>query len=203
MKDDIIVENLNLIHFTIKKMRLYWKNEDEYNDFYNDGLIGLINGVRTFDESKDLKLSTYLYVCISNSIKAGMHYNNSLKRKTDKRIISLNMYINEEQDEQLIDFIPDNKTNIEKEIIRKQQIEDIIYILEKCETYRNIAIFKLYYGLDGFPERTGEEISEYFNISYQRVRIILRTIENKIKYFINHEEKLDLLYKLNNNKRGK
>ena len=51
--NDLIVGNLGLVHFVIKKMNI--SNLNEYDDFYQVGVIGLINAAKTYND----KLNKY------------------------------------------------------------------------------------------------------------------------------------------------
>lgn len=64
MEDKLILENINLVYYVLKKLNLYNQRED----FFDLGVIGLIKGVKSFDHKKGFKLNTYLYTCIKNEI---------------------------------------------------------------------------------------------------------------------------------------
>lgn len=64
--DELIINNLNLIKFVINKMRIYSKND--YEDYYQVAVIGLINAVKSYDPSLKITFSTFAYVCIKNEI---------------------------------------------------------------------------------------------------------------------------------------
>jgi RNA polymerase sigma factor (sigma-70 family) len=163
-------------------MRLRWKTEDEWQDYYDSGLIGLINGVRSFDESKGYTLSTYLIPCIENAIKKQLVVKTSKKRQNEKgKDVSLNITINENEDSQLLDFIRDKRVSVEKEVERKVQLDTIILHLNKVGNIRDIAVMKLYYGLDGFPEMNYREIGKIFKVSSNAIEERVKKIIKKIK----------------------
>ena len=64
--NDLIVGNLGLVHFVIKKMNI--SNLNEYDDFYQVGVIGLINAAKTYNDKLNKSFSTYAYICIKNEI---------------------------------------------------------------------------------------------------------------------------------------
>ena len=41
----------------------------DINDFYQEGLIGLMTAINTYDETKDTTFYTYATKCIKNNIK--------------------------------------------------------------------------------------------------------------------------------------
>ena len=88
-RDDLILDNVSLIYYVLKKMNLY-KNADEY---YDIGMIGLIKAADTFNESKGYTFSTYGISCIRSELLGYIRRQNSNKRKANYNTISLEMKI--------------------------------------------------------------------------------------------------------------
>ena len=87
--DNLIIENQKLIYIAIKKLNCVYKNEDEFQAFYDAGMDGLIKGAKTYDEPKG-KPSTWLMPCIMNEIKHYFTISNAKKRTNESgRDISL------------------------------------------------------------------------------------------------------------------
>ena len=63
---DLITNNLKLIHYVISKIN--YKNNNEYEDLFQSGCIGLINASNTYNNKLNIKFSTYAYTCIKNEI---------------------------------------------------------------------------------------------------------------------------------------
>ncbi len=59
-----ISQNMGLAHYMSKKLSFV----AEYDDCFQLAMIGLMNAVRNFDESKNLMFSTFACKCIANSI---------------------------------------------------------------------------------------------------------------------------------------
>lgn len=188
-EEQMILDNLGLIYVAIKQLCLVYKTEDEFQDYYDSGLIGLIKGVRTFDDNKKNKPSTFLVPCIKNEIK---HY---LKAKTTKKrfnengkTVSLNVLTGEDENTELAEYIKDKSINIEKQVERKIEIENIVHRINKMKNIKDALVLKMYFGLDGFTERNFKEISDVLKVSQQRIRerfyrgleILKETIERDI-----------------------
>ena len=63
---NIITDNLNLVHHVINK---YYKcNKSDYDDYYQVGVIGLINASKNYKPGLDVSFGTYAYTCIKNEI---------------------------------------------------------------------------------------------------------------------------------------
>lgn len=170
-QEQMILDNVGLIYVAIKQLCLVCKTEDEFQDYYDSGLVGLIKGVRTFDDNKKIKPSTFLVPCIKNEIK---HY---LKAKTTKKrfnengkTVSLNVLTGEDENAELAEYIKDNSINIEKQVEQKIEIEYILHRINKMKNIKDALVLKMYFGVDGFTEKNFREISDVLKVSQQRIR---------------------------------
>ena len=57
-RESLVTDNLNLVHFILKKTFHMSPYQTEYDDYYQEGCIGLILSAMRFDESKGFKFST-------------------------------------------------------------------------------------------------------------------------------------------------
>lgn len=67
MENQKIIKHENLVRFVLKKLG-FDLNNPEYEDLFQEGSIGLLKAIRTFDEDKKMKFSTYACKCILNEI---------------------------------------------------------------------------------------------------------------------------------------
>lgn len=68
-REYLVLDNLNLVHSILRKtfhMNPYYQ---EYDDYFQEGCIGLILAAIRFDESKGFKFSTYAVSMICGSIQ--------------------------------------------------------------------------------------------------------------------------------------
>lgn len=192
-EEQMILDNIPLIYKCIKKLNLYWKTEDEWQDYYNSGLIGLIKGVRTFDENKGNALSTYLIPCIENEIKHHLVSKTALRRLNVKgRDISIDEFLDDEENDEKLSILQDKRVSVEEEAIRNVQIDEIIHCLNKMENKKDVVVTKLYYGLDGFPELNYKEIASLFKVTItsiqDRIKRAIRRIKKELKEKENGKE---------------
>lgn len=93
----------------------------EYEDIVQEGTIGLMNAVRTFDKAQNTSFYTYANSCIKNSIL------NALKKTTAKKKVPLGESVS--FDEQEIEVggstLQDNTQNPEKLLIVQENINAI------------------------------------------------------------------------------
>lgn len=105
-KEELLVEeNMKLVHFVINKRYKTIIQKINYlglyEDFYQEGCIGLFKAVKAFDETKGFKFSTYGFKWIDLQLRGFVtryipkHYNDNLVsmdkkiNKGDKREITL------------------------------------------------------------------------------------------------------------------
>ena len=185
-EDNLITDNLKLIDYTIKKMNLYWNTDDEYQDYYDAGLDGLINGAKTYNSSVG-KISTYLVVCIKNSIKQYLKIKSAKKRNNIYGSdLSLDFEYQDSRGDkmQFEDIISDTSINVEKEIENKINYENILYAINNLKIKEKIYM-QYYFGLIDGKCYTYKEIGEKLNITGEAVRLIINKAINNTKEYIN------------------
>lgn len=84
---DILMENERLVYSIIKKYEYYYDKED----LYQVGMIGLMNAYRHFDESYNVKFSTYAFPYILGEVSKYVREDKSIK--VSKDMLSLNRRI--------------------------------------------------------------------------------------------------------------
>ena len=68
-RESLVTDNLNFVHFVLQKTFHMSPYQTEYDDYYQEGCIGLILSAMRFDESKGFKFSTYAYRMICGCIQ--------------------------------------------------------------------------------------------------------------------------------------
>lgn len=96
----MILDNLNLVHFVLNKFSF---NKSEYEDLFQEGVIGLIKAEQTYDINKKNSFSTYACVCIKNEILGYLRKNNksnllSLNEELSNNNTFEDLLISEEKD---------------------------------------------------------------------------------------------------------
>lgn len=83
--NELIRENINLIHIIIKKNYPHVKQDSyEYEDMFSDGLYGMYKAAINFKIDRGCKFSTFANKCILNQINMSYRYS-----KKHKNLISL------------------------------------------------------------------------------------------------------------------
>lgn len=83
--NELIRENINLIHIIIKKNYPHVKQDSyEYEDMFSDGLYGMYKAAINFKNYRGCEFSTFANKCILNQINMSYRYS-----KKHKNLISL------------------------------------------------------------------------------------------------------------------
>ena len=142
----------------------------EVADLYQEGLIGLIHAINTFDSNKDVSFYTYANACIKSTIVSAMRQTFRMKNRIlnnsyslDKLIEDTNsnfyelfkdehndpnkVLLNEEENKELIDKIESKLSNNEKTIfelkLKGLSNGEIAELIDKSRKYVENALFRI------------------------------------------------------------
>ena len=180
-RDDLILDNVNLIYYVLKKMNLY-KNADEYYDIC---MIGLIKAANTFNESKGYTFSTYGISCIRSELLGYLRRQNSSKRKANYNTVSLEMSVYQENDGKeitLLDTLPSND-NVEEEIIVNEEKELLIEALNILDD-KELLVISYMFGINGYDEIKQKDIATKLGMQQGSVSRIGKRAINKMRYYL-------------------
>lgn len=108
--------------------------------------------------------------------------------------VSLATKIGEEEDSELIDFIPDTENDEYKYVFNKalrEALEEVFNVL----TDREKEVIKLRFGFDGGRCMTLEEVGQKFNVTRERIRQIEAKALRKIRRPNSRKKIEDFIYK--------
>lgn len=180
-RDCLIIRNLRLVAYIARK---YNAGDKDMDDLISIGTIGLIKGIDSFDDSKNIRLATYAARCIENELLMMM--------RSDKKS-SKDMYLydsigsdKEGNEINLLDIIEYEDEDIVERITMDGYIEKLDMVMKKTLTDREYDIIRLRYGLDGDNEKTQREIADKYGISRSYVSRIEKTALNKLRIVLNN-----------------
>lgn len=178
-KDKLIEHNLRLVVYLSKK---YENTKIDLEDLVSIGTIGLIKGINTYNNDKNIKLATYASRCIDNEIL--MYLRKNKKRRADVSLdesLSFDAEGNELHLEDVLGTDSDIVTkNLEENDMKKIMIKEINKLNE-----RDKEIMILRYGLDGKKDYTQKEVATMLGISQSYISRIEKKIIKKISNIIN------------------
>ena len=177
-RDKLIEHNLRLVVFLAKK---YENTKIDLEDLVSIGTIGLIKGVNTYQNDKNIKLATYASRCIDNEI---LMYLRKTKKKRSEVSFEDSLSFDAEGNELHLEDV----LGTEEDIVTKPiEIE-----LDKYMMYREVAklndrdreIIELTYGLNGKKEMTQKEVANLLGISQSYISRIEKKVIKKLSNII-------------------
>lgn len=142
----------------------------DISDLYQEGLIGLLEGVKSFDKTKDASFKTYTTILIEREILDILKRNDRIKHKTLNSAISIDNY-QENTSSNLYNII-DSGTTPEKIIINEEIEKELLKKLTQFE----LKVYEL--KIDG---KTNNEIARIINKSVRSIENTITRIKIKIK----------------------
>lgn len=162
---------INIINDFYKKYDIYGIDK---SDLYQEGLIGLLNAVETYDKDKDILFFTYANACIKSGIMSEIRRTFRNKHRLLNNSISLDKELNDNQ--LLSDIIHDNSSNPDNILLDKEKTKEITQSLKKVLSKAELEIFNL--RLNGLSNK---EISSLINKDKKYVENTIFRIKNKYK----------------------
>ena len=177
-RDKLIEHNLRLVVYLSKK---YENTKVELEDLVSIGTIGLIKGINTYKNDKNIKLATYASRCIDNEIL--MYLRKNKKRKADVSLDESLSFDSEGNELHLEDILGTEKDIVTKDLeendMRKIMLKEIGKLNE-----RDKQIMVLRYGLNDTKEYTQKEVAELLSISQSYISRIEKKVISKISSMI-------------------
>lgn len=177
-RDKLIEHNLRLVVFLAKK---YENTGVDLEDLVSIGTIGLMKGVKTFSNNKNIKLATYASRCIDNEILMFLRKNKKVRGEVSfEESLSFDADGNELHLEDVLGTSADIVTKpLEDNIDRKMMMDEINKLNPRD---REIIIMR--YGLFNRKEKTQKEVAELLGISQSYISRIEKKVIKKLKNIV-------------------
>ena len=99
-----------------------------------------------------------------------------------QRILSLDAAFGEDEENSLLEIMPDDGQESPDSMMLKNSLEHEIHAALSTLEDRERKVIKLYFGLGGTPEMTLEEIGVQFRLTRERVRQIKEKALRKLRH---------------------
>ncbi len=171
----LIEHNLRLVVYIAKRFE---STGIGLEDLISIGTIGLIKGVNSFKDDKNIKLATYCSRCIENEILMYIRKNSYLRAE-----VSLDEPINTDWDgnELLVGDVlgsdPDSVSKGLEETEERTMIKRLVAALKPRER----QIIELRFGLRGGRELTQKEVADLLGISQSYISRLEKKIIEQLK----------------------
>ncbi len=181
--NDAVTELIERYKTVVKvKSRAFYLVGGEQEDLLQEGLIGIMKAIKNFDETKDVKFSTFANLCITRQMMTAIKIANRDKNSILNNAYSLNKISHTVNDEEyeLLDMIVDNSSLSPEDIyISDEGVSRIMAIIED-----NLSSFEkevLTHYLDG---ESYVDIAGIFGKDKKAIDNALQRIRKKLEKFI-------------------
>ena len=186
-KNELYEKYKFLIFNVMKDVNCFHRTDDEWQEYYDAGEMGLLNAIKQFDPNREEKIS-FFYKCIKTSILREFYL-----RKRNSRYIN---YLEKDSlDEEILDnkqlesLLADDNINIEEDFIKKEQNEILYKAIDMLKpTYKDIIC--RYYGINCKKEKL-EKMAKSYGISRQALSV---KKDNALKKLKKNIEKMGGIY---------
>lgn len=154
----------------------------ELNDFIQEGMLGLSNAIKEFDDSKDVTFFTFAKTCIERKMISLAISSKRQKHKILNESLSLEITDDEGNYSNLEYILGDNKNNPENLIINMENQKELIKKATLVLTDFEMQVFELKINDFGY-----KEIAEVLDKEPKAIDNALQRIKLKLKKTLNNE----------------
>ena len=180
--DELVKQNLGLVGLVLKGIV---KENQDRDDLFQIGSIGLIKAAQSFDESKKIKFATYACQCIQNEIL--MEFRRQGGKSRNAPTLSFEAPINRNNEGKKLvvgDMIVDQKQNFEEQKECIELLEEVLnYIINKLSFKERYIVLCRAGGI------TQDELAEQLQVSQSFTSRIEKNSIKKLKRFIKFNKK--------------
>ena len=178
---DILFEKYKyIINIEIKK---YLKIANilgyDYNDLYQDALVGFINGINNYNQDKESSLPTFITMCVDRTLQNSIRRINNKKSKVQAESLSLE-YVYEPMSSPLRELISDNSENDPLvNIIKNEEYSELNKSIKETLSKNEYKVYQ--YMIKGLKYN---DIALLLNKEPKQIDNTIQRIKNKIKKVI-------------------
>lgn len=151
----------------------------EVADLYQEGLIGLMHAIKTFDKEKDVTFYTYANTCIRTSIISAMRQTFRMKNRILNNSYSLDKLI-EDTNHSYYEIFKDESNEPNNILLKEEENKELINAIKSKLSKGELVIFEL--KLKGL---NNGEIAELLNKDKKYVENTMFRINKKYKELFN------------------
>ena len=147
----------------------------EVADLYQEGLIGLIHAINSYDEKRDTTFYTYANACIKSNLISAMRQTFRMKNRILNNSYSLDKLI-EDSNSSFYELFKDEQSNPDKLLLDEEEKQDLINTIKSKLSKNEKTIFEL--RLKGL---SNQEISELIDKDKKYIENAMFRINKKYK----------------------
>ena len=182
-KEDLVLNNLNLIYMILKQMELYGRSDQQ--DYYDAGLLGLVKAANIFDPDKGYAFTTIAATCIRNQILQEIKKKKSNRERANYETVSIHQPLGVDdggKEITLEDVIPSD-FDMEEYVIYRDNMRKLRWaIAQLSESDRDLLLYRY-----GHSEMTQAEIAKIYHTTQSAVSRKICIIIDRIRELIDNE----------------
>lgn len=148
----------------------------DYNDLYQEGMLGLMNAIEHYNTSKNILFYTFACVCIKSSIISELRRTFRNKNKYFNESVSFEELT--DKSSLINDLFVDSNSNPDSILINREEEKEFIDNFKNILTLREKEVFEL-----KMNDFTNDEIAAVTNKSKKEIENTLFRIKSKYKRF--------------------
>ncbi len=169
----------NLINLKVKKYLTQAKKVGlDYNDLFQEGMLGLSDAINSYKDMKNTKFSSFANLCIDRQLYTALAKAGRKKHSLLNESFSLD-FVSEEDDKPLMNFLFNKTDDPSIKFDNKESKKQLMMFLKNNLT--NLEKEVLVLRIKGYEYK---EISKILNKSYKSIDSALQRIRNKIKTYL-------------------
>lgn len=169
MEDELIVSLAYLVHSVVYR----YKKFDNYEDLYQEGMIGLIKAVQQYNSDTSFHFTRYAMWWIKARVVRSIKKLNLITVSGDENMRYFMQYDIKESD-----MIDDNDP--EKNAILTQKIGHLHNVIDSLPE-KHQQIIKMRYGLNNTAEHNLQDLGDKLDMTREGIRQLEHRILNKLK----------------------
>ncbi|MCD7727004.1 MAG: sigma-70 family RNA polymerase sigma factor [Ruminococcus sp.] len=140
------------------------RSEAEIYDLIDEGIIAVFYAVRTYDESKNVRFSTYADTCITNRMLTTIEKQNRIR--TTEATESEEAMLNEQATD----------TSPESILLERERFDEVMKRVSEKLSAMELSVFEVYLQTESY-----KEISQTLNIPVKSVDNAMQRVRKKLK----------------------
>ena len=152
----------------------------DYNDLYQDALVGFSDAIVNYREDKEASLPYFITLCVDRKLQYAIRSINNKKTRFQSESLSLE-YVYEDSDIPLIETISDNSIN--DPLLKLMNEEEYRELNDKIKQELSSSEFEVYeYMIKGLKYN---EIAVLLDKEPKQIDNAMQRIKNKVKKIVN------------------
>lgn len=172
----------SVVDYYAKKYSLLVEGKGiDYNDLYQEGLIGLDSAIKGYKDQKDIKFSTFAFICIKRKIITAVKAASRKKHSILNESYSID-YHNDDDKNGFENIVYNNEGGIEDLLVSKENTENFNKrISEELTSFeKQVYELRLYgFNYDEISKNLGKTTKSIESALF-RIRIKLKNILNEM-----------------------